>query len=81
MKDRILRELGQAAPATLGGHAVTRDLALDTGDGFKFWLGDGSWLLIRFSGTEPLVRVYAEATSADLRDALLADGRAMVGSA
>ena len=33
-------------------------------DGFKFFLADGSWLLIRASGTEPLVRVYTEATSA-----------------
>ena len=48
--------------------------ALTTNDGFKFWLDDGSWLLVRFSGTEPLVRVYAEATSAELRDALLAEG-------
>ena len=38
---------------------------LDTGDGFKFFLADGSWLLIRTSGTEPLVRVYTEATSED----------------
>jgi phosphomannomutase len=81
LKELLLRELGQAAPATLGGHPVTRDLPLETGDGFKFWLEDGSWLLIRFSGTEPLVRVYTEATSAGLRDALLADGRAMVGQA
>ena len=36
---------------------------LDTNDGFKFFLADGSWLLIRASGTEPLVRVYTEATS------------------
>jgi phosphomannomutase len=81
LKERLLRDLGRTAPATLGGRAVVRDLALDTGDGFKFWLDDGSWLLIRFSGTEPLVRVYTEATSAELRDALLADGRAMVGPA
>jgi phosphomannomutase len=37
----------------------------------KFFTTDGSWLLVRFSGTEPLVRVYAEATSAELRDDLL----------
>ena len=81
LKERLLRELGQAAPSSLAGRPVARDLALETGDGFKFWLDDGSWLLIRFSGTEPLVRIYTEATSADLRDALLADGRAMVGPA
>jgi phosphomannomutase len=37
----------------------------------KFFTTDGSWLLVRFSGTEPLVRVYAEATSTELRDDLL----------
>jgi phosphomannomutase len=55
-----------------------RSIALDTGDGFKFWLDDGSWLLVRFSGTEPLVRVYAEASSPQVRDALLTEGGAMV---
>ena len=47
---------------------------LTTKDGFKFWLTDGSWLLVRFSGTEPLVRVYAEATTPELRDAMLDEG-------
>jgi phosphoglucomutase len=40
----------------------------------KFFTSDESWLLVRFSGTEPLVRVYAEATSAALRDELLGIG-------
>jgi phosphomannomutase len=79
LKARLLRDLAATAPTTLAGLPVARDLALDTGDGFKFWLDDGSWLLIRFSGTEPLVRVYAEGTNARVRDALLADGRALVG--
>lgn len=78
LKERLLVELGEAAPAVLGGESVARTVALDTGDGYKFWTDDGSWLLVRFSGTEPLVRVYAEATSEVLRDRLLADGRAMV---
>ena len=51
-------------PTELAGEPVARTVALDTGDGFKFFLADGSWLLIRASGTEPLVRVYTEATSA-----------------
>ena len=58
---------------TIGSHAV-RPHPLDTKDGVKFFLDDGSWLLIRFSGTEPLVRVYAEASSAPLRDELLSLG-------
>lgn len=78
LKERLLRELGEAAPTTLGGRPVTRSVALPTGDGFKSWVDDGSWLLIRFSGTEPLVRVYTEASSAELRDALLAAGAGMV---
>jgi len=51
---------------------------LETGDGFKFFLADGSWLLIRTSGTEPLVRIYTEASSAELRDALLVAGESLV---
>ena len=78
LKVRLLVDLAAQAPTTLGGRTVARTLSLDTADGFKFWVDDGSWLLVRFSGTEPLVRVYAEATSAELRDALLRDGGAMV---
>ena len=73
VKERLARELVAAPPSVLGAYPV-RPMPLDTGDGVKFFLEDGSWLLIRFSGTEPLVRVYAEASSAALRDELLALG-------
>ena len=53
-------------------------MALTTGDGFKFFIADGSWLLVRFSGTEPLVRVYTEATSQPAADACVAAGEALV---
>ena len=75
LKDRLLVELARQAPSSVAGHPVVQTDALDTNDGFKFWLDDGSWLLVRFSGTEPLVRVYAEATCADERDAILDAGR------
>jgi len=78
LKTRLLAELGAAAPAALAGMPVERTDALDTRDGYKFWLTDGAWLLVRFSGTEPLVRVYAEGTSAEQRDALLREGERMV---
>jgi phosphomannomutase len=78
LKDRLLVELVEQAPSAIAGHPVVRTDALETKDGFKFWLEDGSWLLVRFSGTEPLVRVYAEATTAELRDAILAEGSALV---
>ena len=64
-KRRLLVDLAAAPPAELAGEPIARTVPLDTGDGFKFFLGDGSWLLIRASGTEPLVRVYTEATSPD----------------
>jgi phosphomannomutase len=79
LKERLLVDLPSSAPQAVGGQAVVRTDALDTNDGFKFWLTDGSWLLVRFSGTEPLVRVYAEATSAELRDQILAEGSNLVG--
>ncbi len=78
LKDRLLVELPQKAPAELAGGAVVRTQPLTTNDGFKFFAGDGSWLLVRFSGTEPLVRVYTEAASTAAVDANLATGEAMV---
>lgn len=47
----------------------------DTIDGFRFFLKDGSWLLVRFSGTEPLIRVYAESDTMDKVRGLLAEGK------
>jgi phosphomannomutase len=78
IKRRLLVDLAADPPVELAGEPVDHTVALDTGDGFKFFLGDGSWLLIRASGTEPLVRVYTEATSADLRDAMLQAGEGLV---
>jgi phosphomannomutase len=57
---------------------VTRTQSLDTKDGFKFFVADGSWLLVRTSGTEPLVRVYTEATSEQNREAMLEAGERLV---
>ena len=77
-KRRLLVDLAADTPADLAGEPVARTVPLDTGDGFKFFLADGSWLLVRASGTEPLVRIYTEATSAGLRDALLVAGERLV---
>ena len=74
VKRRLLVDLAAEAPTELAGAPVDRTVALDTSDGFKFFLADGSWLLIRASGTEPLVRVYTEATSPESRDAMLVAG-------
>ena len=61
---------------TLGGHAVMAKLTLD---GYKFVMDDGGWLLVRFSGTEPLIRIYTETTDAAAVEAILADGRTLAG--
>jgi phosphomannomutase len=78
LKDRLLVELPQRAPRDLAGRLVVRTQTLSTNDGFKFFADDGSWLLVRFSGTEPLVRVYTEAASSAAVDANLIAGEAIV---
>jgi phosphomannomutase len=76
--DRKMREekILAANPATLGGLAVT---GLDMTDGYKFTLEDGGWLLIRFSGTEPILRVYTETTHQERVKAILEDGLRVAG--
>jgi phosphomannomutase len=77
-KRRLLVDLRAHAPAELAGQRVVRTLPLETNDGFKFWVADGSWLLVRASGTEPLVRVYTEATSEATQEAMLVAGERLV---
>lgn len=78
--DRAAREqtILNAKPASLGGLKVT---GLVTVDGFQFNLEDGGWMLIRFSGTEPILRVYCETTHADKVQAILQDGLKVAGVA
>jgi len=63
-------------PQTLGGLKVTE---LVTVDGFQYKLEDGGWMLIRFSGTEPILRVYCETRHGDKVKAILADGLKVAG--
>jgi phosphomannomutase len=81
LKTRLLVELTEKAPSALGGGPVVRTQTLSTNDGFKFFAADGSWLLVRFSGTEPLVRVYTEAAKPSDVDANLVIGEALVRGA
>ena len=76
--DRRMREkrILEANPHTLGGLKV---LGLETIDGFKFKLEDGGFLLIRFSGTEPILRVYTETTHQDKVQNILEDGLRVAG--
>lgn len=73
---RIEAELANA-PARLGSLAVTE---ADRLDGFRFHLQGGAWILIRFSGTEPLLRIYGEAGSPAQLQAILDDTVAQVST-
>jgi len=76
--DRAVREQNilDAQPKTIGGLKVT---GLTTTDGFRFDLEDGGWMLIRFSGTEPKIRVYTETTHENKVQAILQDGLKIAG--
>jgi phosphomannomutase len=77
-KKQTYQSLREDAPTELAGSRVvrTRD-----DDGFKFYLEDGSWALMRMSGTEPLMRVYSEASSKERVNELLADLEHHLGAA
>jgi phosphomannomutase len=81
LRDNEMKQAAQARldgpmPETLGGLKV---MSKDTTDGYKFNLEDGGWLLVRFSGTEPLIRVYGETMHGDKMQAILADGMKAAG--
>ena len=61
-RSRLIDQLQNHPLETIAGQAVTD---CNTIDGYKFRLAEGSWLLIRFSGTEPVLRLYSEAADLD----------------
>jgi len=75
-KDDMYRRFAAEPPTELAGERVVNSR---TDDGFKYYLDDGSWTLIRFSGTEPLIRIYSEAPSQARVDELLAAFEAHLG--
>lgn len=74
-KAEIVTRLTQPPPTDVGGVSVAQ---VSVADGVKFLLADHSWLLIRPSGTEPVLRMYAEAHSPDLVQSLLRSGELLV---
>ena len=74
-KGPVVDALGAAIPENVAGRAVSE---VSDADGFKLLLADDSWLLVRPSGTEPKMRVYAESDSRDGTDEVLAAGRELV---
>lgn len=70
-----LRRLKTSAPTEWLGREVEATVTLD---GFKFYMKDGSWILIRASGTEPIFRLYSEAESQEAADSLVAAAQKFV---
>ncbi len=75
-KNEILANVAAARPDKIGGLRCT-DIV--TVDGHQFIMEDGGWLLVRFSGTEPIIRVYTETTHEDKVEAILNDGLKIAG--
>ena len=76
-KAEMVDYLTKQVPAEIGGQKVSEVSNLD---GAKYILTDDSWLLIRPSGTEPVLRVYAEGRSQEMVKALLAYGEQVAES-
>ncbi len=70
-KQAMSHLLVEDAPVEIGGEKVS---GISTLDGVKYLINDGSWMLIRPSGTEPVLRVYAEGRSVEMVQALLGYG-------
>lgn len=77
-KSVMVNKLLDESPNDIAGILVE---SIQTTDGVKYYLEDGSWLLIRPSGTEPVLRVYAEAPTQKRVDALLGFGEQIAGMA
>ncbi len=75
-KPEILANVAAARPATIGGLKVTDIVTID---GHQFIMEDGGWLLVRFSGTEPIIRVYCETTHQARVPDILNDGMKIAG--
>ena len=72
LKPKLFQHLKKDPPKVVGGHRV-KDVKTD--DGVKLVLDDDSWLLFRLSGTEPILRIYSEATTQALADSLVKQGK------
>lgn len=75
-KPEMVARLKEEAPAELAGESVVE---VSTLDGVKYVLSDDAWLLIRPSGTEPVLRVYAEGRSPAEVQVLLSYGEQVAG--
>ena len=73
-RDRVVAAIASSPPDRLLAQPVRH---VETMDGVKLTRADESWVMVRASGTEPLLRIYAEAATKSEVDALLAWGRSL----
>jgi phosphomannomutase len=77
-KVKAMENIVKILPTTVSGKKVVKTTSID---GFKFVLEDGSWLLVRPSGTEPLLRLYGEANNEKQLAAILDEGKSLLAQA
>jgi phosphomannomutase len=75
-RQKYTDRLAKGGVSSIAGMKVAK---LDTTDGYKYYLTDDSWLLLRFSGTEPLIRIYAEGHTKEQVQKLLDSGKKLLG--
>ena len=72
LKQSFFKDIKKESPEKIGNMKIEHKVTID---GVKFYLEDGSWILFRPSGTEPLVRIYLEALSKEQLETLSDDAR------
>ncbi len=77
LKEEIMSHCQSGAYKTMAGEDIVRT---ETVDGYKFWLSSGSWIMIRASGTEPVLRIYCEAPDQATATRLLESAKAELES-
>lgn len=75
IKSKVLQNCKTNAYKEFGNYKVQR---VDDLDGYKFFFDDTTWMMIRASGTEPVLRVYAEADSQEKANDILAKTKAVL---
>ncbi len=75
-RQAIVERVKNNPPSEINGVRVEKT---DTIDGFRFIMADEAWLLIRFSGTEPVLRIYAESSTPAGVEGLLQSGKKLAG--
>ena len=71
----LIKKLKTGKMAKIGKFTVQKTITVD---GFKYMLGEDTWIMTRFSGTEPIVRLYGEAKDKKTLDEIMEEGEKFV---